>query len=57
LAEHSNRDLQSAQLTRIALEADTGHDAVRGDVLRIVFARADTERAEVSGLDRTLCER
>jgi methyl-accepting chemotaxis protein len=48
-AEHSVRDLQtSAHLTRTALEADMGHDAVRGDVLRIVFARAEPERAEAT---------
>ncbi|GIF42893.1 hypothetical protein [Actinoplanes xinjiangensis] len=47
--ERSDRDLQtSAHLTRTALEAGTNLDAVRGDVLRIVFARANTERAEAT---------
>jgi methyl-accepting chemotaxis protein len=48
-AENSTRDLQtSAQLTRTALEADMAHDAIRGDVLRILSARTETERSEAS---------
>ncbi|HWS35712.1 MAG TPA: methyl-accepting chemotaxis protein [Actinoplanes sp.] len=46
-AEQSARALQvSAQLTRTALEADMAHDAIRGDVLRALFAASAAERAE-----------
>ena len=46
-AERSARALQtSALLTRTALEADMAHDAIRGDVLRVLVARTDAERAE-----------
>jgi methyl-accepting chemotaxis protein len=48
-AQHSARDLQtSAQLTRTALEADMAHDAIRGDVLRAMFASAEAEQSEAA---------
>ncbi|WP_172890762.1 methyl-accepting chemotaxis protein [Actinoplanes derwentensis] len=48
-AQDNARDLQtSAQLTRTALEADMAHDAIRGDVLRGVFSRGATDRAEAA---------
>jgi methyl-accepting chemotaxis protein len=46
-ADRSARALQdSSSLTRTALEADIGHDAIRGDVLRVFVARGDAERTE-----------
>ncbi|GGT05945.1 hypothetical protein GCM10010156_74390 [Planobispora rosea] len=47
LAEERARDLEtSAKMTRMALEADMAHDAIRGDVLRIMVATDDAERAQ-----------
>nr|BFE78692.1 hypothetical protein GCM10020093_012930 [Planobispora longispora] len=46
LAEDRARDLEtSAHMTRMALEADMAHDAIRGDVLRTMVTTDDAERA------------